>query len=100
MVDNFGIRKLHPSLPGCREFYLPPLDINPVSAVIRIGNTEMVVRGNGSVNPHTWWYVMNGSPRLYVYKPFYPAVYDWEDYFWHNVEMTCYYKRPDFDSIR
>lgn len=111
-VDKFGVKKLQLSVPGCREFYLPPLDINPVDAINRIGHTEMVVRGNGSVNPHIPFYVMNGSPRLYIYKPIYPEApcydpfgnptnncnYTWEEYHWHNVEMTCYYNKPVSDS--
>ena len=66
--DKFGIEMLYPSLPGGREFYLPILHIDSVYATNRILDTEMVVHGGGSVNPGASFYLMNGSPRLYVYS--------------------------------
>jgi len=102
LVDHWGIKKLYPSIPGGREFYMPEIDIGAVGAVNRIRSTEMVVRGNGSVNPNGIWYVMNGSaPRLYVYKSDSMEPFTWDAHYWHNVEMTCYYHRDtEADNVR
>ncbi|MGH9977525.1 MAG: hypothetical protein ACRD8Z_17080, partial [Nitrososphaeraceae archaeon] len=94
--DKFGIEKLYPTFLNGREFYLPDdLPTTKVHAVNRIGNTEMVVRGNGAVTPcilveqdhkrGAAYYKMEGSmPRLYVYN-------ENPNLIWDDVEMTCYY---------
>jgi hypothetical protein len=86
--DKFGIEKLYPSIPGGREFYMPEdLLASKVNAVKRIGDTEMVVHGNGAVTPGEEYYKIEGKvPRLCVYSKN-------MNMRWDNVEMTCYYNK-------
>ena len=107
-TDQFGIKKLHETVPGGREFYLPEIDIPPVEITrwhtapqrifIQGSPTEMEVHGErGSIiNPNGIWYVMNGNPRLYVIKG--GGEGTWEQYLWHDVEMTCYYLTETTES--
>jgi len=103
-IDQFGIKKLHETIPGGGEFYLPNIDISPIEAIgdIQVDGrpTGMGVYGDGSINPNGIWWAMNGDyPRLYVFRrlggvrPFL-----WEQIFWHDVEMTCYYHRSTTES--
>jgi hypothetical protein len=73
---------------GGREFYMPDdLPKSKVNAVKRIGDTEMVVHGNGAVTPRAAYYKIERKvPRLYVYNKN-------TNMRGSNVEMTCYYHK-------
>lgn len=91
--DKFGIKMLFPSVTGGREFFPPDnISTNRVTAVNRIGATEMVVHGQGAITPSSSYYKIEGSaPRMYIYDAARQKK-------WDNVEITCYYNKASTSS--
>ena len=84
-LDSFGIKMLNPTITGGRTFFMPALATSTVSSVKRVGNTEMVMHGQGSVTVGQTEYKISGSaPRLYVYSTD-------NNKLWNDLEITCYY---------
>lgn len=86
--DKYGIKMLFPSVSGGGRQFYPP-DAPPsgtYAATKRIGTTEMVAHGQGSVTPGADYYKLSGSaPRMYIYD-------DGRNDLWKaNLEITCYY---------
>src|SRR5215510_8635352 len=93
--DKYGITMLNPTIAGGRTFFPPdpPPLYTAVNATKRIGTTEMVAHGQGSVTPAKEYYKMAGSaPRMYMYKD------DGGKDLWTNIEITCYYNRVSTSS--
>jgi F5/8 type C domain-containing protein len=92
--DKYGIKMLFPTVSGGRTFYPPDnMPTQTVNATKRLGTTEMVAHGQGSVTPGKDYYKLVGSaPRMYMYKD------DNGKDLWENIEITCYYNRVSQSS--
>jgi hypothetical protein len=76
-MDPFGVRKIHPTKAGGREWYLPE---NAEASDGEWGGASAVT----PTNERGVWHV-SGSPRIAVSSP---AGKPW----WRNVELTAYYR--------
>ena len=82
-LDPFGVRKLYPTVPGGREWYLPATAQTPDLEWKPDSASDKVTTIDDPGVFHT-----SGSPRISVHSP---AGKAW----WRNVEMTGYIRYQD-----
>ena len=75
VVDPFGVKRIAPTKPGGREWFLPE------TADTKDGEWG----GNVTKTGEAGVFHVEGSPRLFVASP---TGKPW----WHNVELTAYYR--------